>query len=73
MVESVQHLRHASAADAEVAGESSAVLELTRIEKGLVVPGELERIAGFFRREQHQRFRAAGTVPGKELDNRRST
>jgi hypothetical protein len=42
-----QHLRHACTASAKVSGESSSVLELTGVEKRLVVAGEFERIVGF--------------------------
>jgi len=55
-----------------MAGKSSPIFKLARAEQRLVVAGELERITGLLGRRSLP-FRAAGTVPGKELDNRRSS
>jgi hypothetical protein len=52
-----------------MAGEFGPVLELAGVEQGLVVPSELERIAGFFRRGRHLLLGAAGTVPREKGDN----
>lgn len=68
-----EHLRHSGTADAEVAGECRLTFELPGVEERLVVPGEPNGIAGFFRKVRHVRFRAAGTVPGYDLDNSRSS
>jgi hypothetical protein len=65
-------MSHPSPADAEIAYKRSAVLELAGIEKRLVIAGELERIAGFFRGDRNLRFGVAGTVPGVKGNDRRS-
>ena len=43
------YLRHPGQADAEVAGERRPTLELAEVEQGLVISGQLERIAAFLR------------------------
>jgi hypothetical protein len=70
--EPFQHLRHSGPADAEVACESSPVLELAAAQKGLIVAGEFQRFAAFFRRCGRLRFGINGTVPGEESDDGRS-
>ena len=55
------------------AGEISPVLELAGVEQRLVTAGELEPIAWFFGSGEIRRFGFAGTVPGHDLDNSRST
>jgi len=57
-LKSPQHLRHPCPADAKKAGERRPVFKLARAEKQLVVPGELERVAGFFCRQRFLRFAA---------------
>jgi hypothetical protein len=68
-----QYLCHPGPANAEVAGESSTILKLARVEQRLVVAGKFQRVAGFLRSGRNLRFWFAGTVPGNDLDNRRST
>jgi hypothetical protein len=68
-----QDLRHPCPADAQIAGERSPALELAEVEQRLVVAGELERIAGFLWNGRSLWFVIAGTVPGDDLDNGRST
>src|SRR6516165_1075650 len=72
-VESLQNLRHSGPADAKVSSKLRTALELARVEERLIIPGELERMAKFFRRCRYLRFRTVGTVPGDDLDNRRSS
>ncbi len=59
-------------ADSEVAGERCPVLGLPGVEQGLVMSGKLERVAGFLGSVRSLWFGFAGTVPGDDLDNRRS-
>jgi hypothetical protein len=56
-----------------MAGKGGPALELAGVEQRLVVAGKLERIAGFFRGGRNFWFWVAGTVPGEDLDNSRST
>ena len=67
-----QHMRDPCPADAEIAGKSRPILELAGIEQRLVIAGELERIAWFFRGGINLRFGVAGTVPGEKGDDSRS-
>ena len=46
--ESIQHLRHPCPANAEMASECGAVLELAGIEQCLVVVGQFHPIRAFF-------------------------
>ena len=62
-------MSHPSPADAEIACKRRAVLELAGIEKRLVIAGELERIAAFFRGCRNLRFGLAGTVPGEKSND----
>jgi len=71
--ESVQYLCHPGPADAEVAGECGPVLELTGIEKRLVMAGKFQRIAAFFRLRLELRFSIRKAVPGENGDDGRST
>jgi hypothetical protein len=68
-IQSVQNLRYSRPTDAEVTGESGTTLELAGVEQRLVIPGELQRIAGFFRSGRNARFGFAGTVPGVDSDD----
>src|SRR5262245_43166353 len=47
--QSLEYLRHLGPADAEVAGERRPALELAGVEQGLVISGQLKRIAAFLR------------------------
>src|SRR5208282_134821 len=68
-----QYVSDPGSAYPKVAGKGSPVFKLAGVEQRLVIVGELQRITGFLGSRRILRFRFAGTVPGYDLDNGRST
>jgi hypothetical protein len=70
---STKYLHDPRPAYAEMAGERRPILEPARVETCLVVAGEFERIAGFFRSRFGLRFGVRKSIPGDDGDDSHST
>lgn len=68
-----EHLRRPCPADAEMSGQSGAVLELAGVEQGLVVVGELHPVRVFLWGRLRSRFLRETATPRQKLDDRGST
>jgi hypothetical protein len=73
LFESSKHLCHSGPANSQIAGKGRTTLELSCVEKRLVIEGEFERIAAFYRSRLWLRYLVDGTVPGENGDHGRST
>lgn len=68
-----QNLRHPGPTDAEMACKSCSALELSSIEKCLIVEGKFQRLAAFLEDRLWLRFGVSKAVPGEDGNDGRST
>lgn len=68
----IEYLGYSRPADPEKAGQRCAALELSGIEKGLVVTGQPKRVAVIIPRWWRDGFAQLRSTPRIELDRRRS-